>query len=80
MKPTYLAYLHHHGNLTLLPRVGILWVMVLMVQDTSLAFWSYAQSRSGVTDIKYNVYLHRTMLSMATCEVAFFSESGQLWT
>lgn len=50
--------------------------MVLMVQDTNFAFWSYAQSRSGVTDIKYNVCLHRTMLSMATCELAFFSESA----
>lgn len=80
MGPNYLAYLHRHGNLTLLPPVGILWVMVLMVQDTSLAFWSYAQSRGGVTDIKYNVYLYRTILLMAAWEVAFSSESGQLWT
>lgn len=80
MKPNYLAYFHRHGNLTLLPHVGILWVMVLMVQDTSVAFWSYAQSRSGITDIEYNVYLHGTLLSMAACEVAFSSESGQSWT
>lgn len=49
VKPNYLASLRRHGNLTL-PLLGLLWVMLLMAQDTTLALWSYAQGRSGVPD------------------------------